>query len=201
MTEKKDDLSPFAALLVSKARKCHTFDVSGFFGMSDEPLAKVAIRVATKREQDMAVVEAWEYSKSLAGKDLQEAWSDRDILEDAKTACLLAKVLRDPVRPDEMPLFFTGRWMIEKMTVDQLSVLLNLYNTVKNRESPSPAQLDDDSIEKIAAACNLAAGTELPEQALAGLNREFLTQAVVLLSVKLAEARAAASGPVEHRED
>lgn len=181
------ELGPLARALAEKKRTCHDFDVRGFLGLTGN-LPKLKVRLATVREQDKAIAEASAYVKRLAGNDADVA-KDPDILENSKTAHILATACRDTDRPDELPAFPTGQFLLENTTTDQLATLLHLYNGVRNKESAAPLSLEDDRLEALIAMCSLASNTEIPDATLAAFPREYLVQAVVLLSGKLMDTR------------
>lgn len=179
--------SALALALEARERKVHPFDVTGFFGLGGKPMPQLAIRVPTKGEQDAAVVEAHRHAAAISGP-VEAAKSDGDLLDDAKIVEVLFRMCRDANDP-KCPAFPGPRWMRERLTTDQLGALMNLANEVRRAEAPGPQTIDDDLLEAFVSTAAFAAGSALPEAALAGCSREWLSQAFVLLSCKLQEAR------------
>lgn len=197
-------LSPLAAAIAARPRPVHAFPVSGFFHLGGSAIHAIGLRVAVKAEDDAAIVEAHKYAHDAtrgAGEAGASARTDADLLTDAKTIEALFRVCRavtlDPQAPEDMslakptiyPAFPAPAWMRANLTTDQVAVLLNLYLETKRREAPAPPELSDEQIEALATMCGQHAGDSIPEAVLAGYPREFLTHAVVLLAVKLSEAR------------
>jgi hypothetical protein len=182
--------SAFEMFLVSQERKLHERDVSGFFSAGGTTVPKIAFWVSTKAEDDAAVAAAHAYVAKVAGESAA-AKDDADLVLDAKAVEILWRVARDPADPN-YPAFTSPGVMREKLSTDKIATLLNLYNEVRALEGPAPAKIDDAEVEAIAELCAKHAGTDAPDTFLAGCSRVLLTQMLVLVSVKLAEARRAA---------
>lgn len=187
----EDRKSALVAALDARERKVHRFDVSGFFGLGDKEIPEIGFRVPTKHEEDGAVAGAHAYAKKRAGED-ESARHDPDILTDAKIVEVLFRATLEPSDQPGAVLYpaFSGGpdWMRKKLTSDQLACLFNLLSEVKRAESPTATALDTESILSIAKACWSSRNTDIPEVALAHCSREWLTQAFVLLAMRLADS-------------
>lgn len=190
--------SRLAKAIEARERKQYDFEVHDFFGLGNKPIHKIGIRVSTKSEQDGAVVAAHKYIEAKAGNSL----SDEDILVDAKTIEVLFHACREVVEVEpgaeppkhNYPAFPGPQWMRDNMTTDQLAVLLNLYNEVRRKESPTTWQISSEDVNALAFACAEISDSDLPEKLLARFDREWLTQAFVMLSVQLKEMRDVVQG-------
>lgn len=194
------ELSEIARAILARQRKTYEFDVGPYVGLG-ETVSKIAVRVPTKREQDIALVGAHEYVAQLSAKT-PAVKDDPEILLDAKAAFIVAVACRRAEEPEKMPAWPSGGWLSENLTSDQISVLLNLVNQVRAKESPTPTQISEEQIEAFIAMAALASGTELPDIALAGLPQVYVVQLFVMTAMKLAEARKqlAQPKPSEHED-
>jgi hypothetical protein len=170
-----------------KARPHHEFPVERYFSLGAE-VAKVAIRVATSREQDMALAAAHDYVVRMAGKS-DSAKSDVDLIHDAKASAIVASVVRDPTTPDMMPVWPTVDVVKEDLSSDQLGVLLRLVNEVRARFGPVDSELDDGKVEALAGMAAALAESNLPDDLLTPLPHPTLVQLYILTAVKLRDAR------------
>ena len=188
MTKADTKTTPFEAALRARGRKAYEFDVGFHFGLGDVPEGKVWIRTATKAEQDRALAGAHEYARTLAEKNPKVA-EDPDVLVDTKSAFIAFEVCRDSGAPNSNPLFLSPRVMLETMTPDQISVLVNLANEVRVKEAGS-REMSVDLVRDLAELCAKQIGTDIPEQVMAPFSREFLSHAFVLLAAENARLRA-----------
>ena len=187
--------SPLVQAIEARERKTHLFRVNEFLGLPGPEVQHVAIRVATKEEENSAVVSAHEYVKQVASNS--DAKSDPDLLTDAKTCHILHWVCREAGM--DAPAFLGRDWMVKHFTTDHIACLLNLYNEVRKAEGPAPKELTDTVIEAAAGLC--VAGVEsdevIPQMVLASWNRETLTEGFVALAIKLDVARREADAAQE----
>lgn len=167
-------------------RRCHDFDIDGFFGLGNAPIPKVAIRVPTKREEIAAIDQAHAMIKSLCGQP--EARTDADVIQDMKAACVAFWACRN-VSNHKYHAFPGPQWMFEHLTGDQIGALVNLMNQVRVLESPTPIEYGDETIEAWAVVLANNAGSDLPTVQMAGLPREHLTYLLTCFAEKLATAR------------
>lgn len=168
------------------------FDVSELLGT---PGAKVWVRVPTKGEQDLALKRAHEYVARLASGDGGEQLkADEDIVQDAKAAAILHAAVRgnDPGVEGMHPAFPSVRWIIEKLTADQIASLLSLVNEVRSGEAGGVRVLTADEVD---ALVEVISQSDLgsAQVAMARFQREALSHLVVVLATRLVAARAAAS--------
>lgn len=174
-----------AAEIAKRVRRLHEFDVGPAFKLATN---KIKIRVATKAEQDIALVGAHRYAETKA-KDAPSAAQDQDLLGDAKSAFVVFASCRDFETPEKMPAFMAPEWMMDNLTADEIAYLLNLVNEVRTAESPAPKDLSDAVVEDLIGLCAENAGNDIPEAVLAHMSREYLTSLAVLISMKLVDAR------------
>lgn len=189
-----EEQSELLTAIQERKRPVHEFEVNGLVGLSKEPIRKVAIRVATKREQDLAIAGAHAYVAKLAEKTPSVA-SDPDVLLDAKACYILATVLRDPGtesdpnRSDKMPIFPTGEVIADKLSTEQIAALIALANQVRRIESPAAEEIGEDLVQAVVQLCSSLSDTDLPEAALARFTRVQLEQLIILLCMRLDTAR------------
>ena len=194
MTQQKPDAPMSDLAKALEARKPQYFDsaVADLVGEvvlcpDGEPIQFVKVRVASKGEQDRALIEAHRYVKRMAA-DVPAAANDPDILLDAKNACIIATVFRDADAPDAMPAFRTGQWVIDKLTTYQIGRMLNAYADVLRRAGEVKSAPSDDEVESLATLCAYLE----PERAstvLVGASREYLADVTVALSKRLEDTR------------
>lgn len=184
MTEK----SALQTALESRSRKTFDFDLSQYISVAAS-MPKVRVRVATKFEQDRALVAAHNYVKELASSN-EKAASDPDILEDAKSAAIAFECCRDAESKNDMPAFNSPKDMMRTLTADEIAVLVNLCNEVRAKVSPAPKDISRDTLESLIKMCVDHVGDDIPEAVFANFGREYLTHMVVLLCCELTEARA-----------
>jgi hypothetical protein len=180
--------SALALALEARERKCHEFEAANFLGAGAKPIGKVAIRIATKAEQDRAVLAAHAYVEKLAKGaqvDPRLVADDRDILTDAKTCHILHEVCRDSTDP-KYPAFPGPVWMIEHLSTDEIAVLLNHYTEVLRTSGAIESDFSPDRVSAIACLLAEHADTDGPNLYLLRYTREQLTELCVLLAIKLA---------------
>lgn len=190
--------SPLVQAIEARPRKTHLFRVNEFLGLPGPDVQHVAIRVATKEEENSAVVSAHEYVKEVASNS--DAKSDPDLLTDAKTCHILHWVCREAGM--DAPAFLGRDWMVKHFTTDHIACLLNLYNEVRKAEGPAPKELTDETAEAILGACGQAIqdGEQVPTWVLANCNRETLSELVLVAAMKLDVARSEADSANAQRD-
>lgn len=182
--------SEVVAQLEARKRKLFDFEAQNFVGPGQGVIGKVKVRVATKAEQDRAIVSAHQYVARLT-KGTEQAATDNDILMDAKTVHILHTVVRDADSPDAITAFPSPQWMMEHLSRDEISVLLNHYNYVAAQCTPLQVDISEERVDAIAEFCAQHAGDDLSTIRLLTCDREYLTELVVALSVKLKNLEAA----------
>lgn len=187
-----DGKSRLAKAIEARGRKFAIVDVShlGLTREADKPVAKIAIRVNTKGEEDRAIVDAWKRIEAMAkGSD---ALKDGDLTTESKLCHALWNACRDVDEQGQMAVtgvFPSPGWMLANLTTDELAALLNIYNDVRFRYSPHPFDFNDDETERVLMLCADGADTEIPTALLAGIPREVAAQYLILAAVKLKAAR------------
>lgn len=181
--------SALALAIETRRRKAYEFSVQGFFSLGEKPIHKIAVWVNTKFEQDKAVVAAHQVVQQLTA-EAESARKDEDLLLDTKTTQILFQACRRAEAGDEekgymYSAFPSPEWMRKNLTTDQLAVLINLYNEVRRKEAPIQSSITLEQVESVSKMCAENAASDVPEAVLAIFDREWMTQAFVLLSMKL----------------
>lgn len=182
--------SALAEAIEAQDRERHEFDVRGFFGLGDKPVPKLAIRVATKAEEDAALVAAHATVRDLSGGD-KNAMADFDLLGDQKLIQILFRVCFSATEKTTegvyYPAFPGPDWMRRHMTTDQIATVMNLYHEVRKASGSTRSVISFEDVEGLALACAEASGSDLPEAMLANADRTWLTEAFILLAVRYKE--------------
>jgi hypothetical protein len=177
--------SKLVQAIEARPRKVYEFEVQGFFDLGGKAVHKIGIRSATKSEQDKSIIAAYQRIEELSGHDRYKG--DEDLIVDAKTIQILFHVCRRAEEGDKKsgyryPAFPGPAWMADNLTTDQIAVLLHLYSEVREKEGPLRSSISMDDIRTMAKLCSDSSDTDIPEHVLAAAEREWLTQAFVLLS-------------------
>jgi hypothetical protein len=189
-------LSALAQVIAARERRCYDFETNGFLGLAGKPILTIKVRVATKGEQDRAVLGAHKYVEELAKDarvDAKVAAEDRDILSDAKTCFILFEVCRDAEDPN-YPAFPGPRWMIDHLSTDEIGVLLNCYTEVLRATGTIDFDLSTERVEALSQALAATADSDAPNAYLARYTREQVTEICIRLAVMLDERRDEAAG-------
>lgn len=168
------------------------YDVSELLGT---PGAKVWVRVPTKGEQDLALKRAHEYVARIAtGEGGEQMKHDVDLVQDAKAAAILHAAIRgnDPGVEGMHPAFPSVRWIIEKLTADQIASLLSLVNEVRSSEAGGVRVLTPEEVDALVDVISQS-DLQSAQVAMARFQREALSHLVVVLATRLVAARTAAS--------
>jgi hypothetical protein len=203
-TPTKERVSALEQALTERERKTYCFPVH-FLVFPGKPMLGVGIRVATRTEDDEAIIEAHKHAVKKAGDPNSAAVTDPDLITDAKTVEALYRICRevDPesikANPDQPDKWATTQYaafrgpsiLRDKLTTDEIAFLLALYLEVKRKEAPGATEISDETVEALAESCALNADNDVPEAVLAKYPRTFLTHSLVVLSVKLVTAREA----------
>jgi hypothetical protein len=190
VAESEARMTEVARLIAARERVGYTFEC-GFLGLGKKPIPTLKIRVATKGEQDRAVLAAHKYVDEIAkgvGVETQSASQDRDILTDAKTCFILFEVCRD-VADARYPAFPGPRWMIDHLTTDEIAVLLNCYGEVLRITGTLEYDLATDRIEALSQALAAVADSDVPNQLLLRYTREQVGEICVRQAILLDERR------------
>lgn len=192
----------------ARGEAVYTFPVSGFFGLGNKPILHIGFRMQGSLEDDAAIDAAHRYLHDLtsgSGEAGASARADGDLLDNAKTVEALWRATREveehppgsgqwrAVANPGYPAFAGGpAWMRKHLTKRELAILLDLLAEAKRLDGLKRGiteDVDDGSVEAVAAMCAQHVGDDVPETMLAGVARPVLTHLVVLLSQKLAAAR------------
>lgn len=182
------ELSDIAKAILERGRQGKSFDVANFFGLGGKQIPKIYFRLAVKAEDNDAIVAAHAYAAEAgakAGVGAEAARNDADILSDSKHIEFLWRACRkDDER--EYDVFPSPSWMRENLRTDEIGALLHLYNETKRALGPAP-KFDDEGIDALISIAIAAAssGERMPQQVLATLNREAVTEAFVCAAIKL----------------
>ena len=188
----EERMSTLARMIAERERICYDFETNGFLGLAGKPIQKIKVRVATKGEQDRAVLGAHKYVEELAKDarlDVKVASEDRDILSDAKTCFVLFEVCRDADDP-KYPAFPGPRWMMDHLSTDEIGVLLNCYTEVLRATGTIDFDLSTDRIDALSKALAATADTDAPNAYLVRYSREQVVEICIRQAVMVDELRA-----------
>lgn len=184
-----DPKSELVQAIEKRARKAWTFEISTALAKGG-PSGAFRMRVATVVEQDKALVMAHRYVAELTAKETTPAGTDAELLGNAKVAYLMQAVSLHPER--DVPIFPSGRWLLDHTTTDELSVLLSHYQEILRLSGPIEFDLSEDRIEGLAALLAAHADTDGPNIALLAFTREQVGEIAVRLALLLKKAKAPA---------
>ena len=191
--KKTEHKSALALALEERERPVHEFEVQGFFGLGDQEIQQIGIRVNTKSEEDAAIVGAHKNVQMKAGGGAESARDDPDLIDDSKAVEALFRACRDVDGEGEKkymyPAFPGPNWMRKHLTTDQISTLLNLYHEVRRREAPEGWNITVETVEELAEACAVTSGSDYPDLTLASRPQEWVVQAFIILSVRYMEIK------------
>lgn len=183
----EEEKSELAAALEARAKNRPTQVVDGlaFTGPGDKVVGSLAMRVATKQEEHLAILRAEVYVRDL-GKSGGIELKDPALIEAARTVFILAEVCRHPKHPNSLSVFGTGKWMMEHLTCDEVGKLLDIYN--RHRVAASPfdnAQMTPEAVEETAAQLAQYATTDLADAIVQSKDRIWLEQYAIHVSMML----------------
>jgi len=184
-----DEESPLVKALEERQKNRATwdFEATNMMGPGGKSLGAYKIWVASKAEQDAAVVNAHKYAEELGGKDTP-ASKDADILTEAKTAHILHTCCRHHAKPQALAAFPSPKWMMQHMSTDELGVLLNNYNACLGESGVFEMDTSEERVEFYISLCAEAGYTDLPDMALAQCHRDYLIYLLVCCAKKLRRA-------------
>jgi hypothetical protein len=160
-----------------------------FIGAGDKTFGSVAVRVATKGEENSALLQAQDYMSKLT-PDKKAELKDPDIVEDVKTVHILHAVIRDARDPHNFPAFPSPAFMMQTMTRDEVGALLNISVDYQSSQSPLAVKIDDDAVEVLARGlAEFWRNPQATQSLFADKSRAWLEEALVLLSVKYDAAK------------
>jgi len=185
MADDQVERSEIATAIEQRERKLYEFDVSGFFGLGDKPIPKLAIRDPMKGEENAAIAAAHVVAKAWAKGD-QDTRSDADLLDDLKLkeviqrCCFVAG--QKTKQGDPIQAFYGGKWMEEHFSTGQIAVIHNLILEVRKAESPALWDIKLEDVMALAEGCAKTRDSDMPEALLAPCSREWMTTAFILLA-------------------
>jgi hypothetical protein len=179
--------SKLGELIKAQPRKTYEFPVDAFAALGGE-VHKVAIRVATKKEQDVALKSARAYVARMLERGEKPEDAD-EFFEDAKSAAIVAACCLDPEQ-GMLPVWPNVDVVSEDLTPDRIAVLVRMVNEVRAKDGPVPIDLDDARVESFATMAAVGACTDVPDTLLTPLSHPYLVHLYVLTALKLQEARA-----------
>jgi hypothetical protein len=177
--------SAIGKLLAAQPRKTYEYEINGFFAFK-EPVSKIAIRVPTKREQDMAMSSARTYVKKYLEKN-EAPENIPEFTQDAMSAAIVATCCLDPSQ-EMLPVWPTIDVVCEDLTADRIGVLVRLVNEVRAKDGPTPIEIDDDRVEAMANLAAATSGTEASGELLAPIAHTYLVHLYMLTAVKYVNA-------------
>jgi hypothetical protein len=218
-----EHMSDIAKAIEAEGRFVRCVPMPDFFGPTHKASLVVAYRVAVKGEEDDAIVAAHKYAQEAAKNAGDAAGAaaraDADLLGDAKNIEALYRVcreaeqdgkggwrLKEKAKPDgsgdkfSYSAFPSPSWMRARLSTDQLAYLMNAYIAVRAEASPGgPDEVSEDQHEALVTLCAEHWNDDLPDAVLNAFSRPRLTNAFVLLTRKLVEARTARDALLEER--
>ena len=186
MAEKRRP-SALEQALEKRERRFFEFDVTDVFGLDGEARHRIAIRAPNRDEEDRAVDGAHEY----AAKKSEGARTDPDIMTEAKALGVIRRCVFEAGEmkdADRTQVFGSVDWCRKNMTSDEIAVIFNMVEEVRRKVSALRTGIELDMVDRLARTCWAARDTDIPEALLADCDREFLSQAFVLLACQCAEA-------------
>jgi hypothetical protein len=180
-----EEKSELAAALEERAknRKTQLVDGLAFTGPGDKVVGALAMRVATKQEENLAILRAEVYVRDL-GKGSAIELKDPSLIEAARTVFILAEVCRHPKHPQSASVFGTGKWMMENLTCDEIGKLLDIYNRHRVAASPfDQAEMTPEVVEETAAQLGQYATTDLADAIVQNKDRIWLEQFCIRLAM------------------
>lgn len=176
-------------------------DCQEFISAGGRSFGQVSIRVATKSEENAALLQAERFIREMTA-DSKSELKDPDIVDDVKTVHILHAVVRDAKDPKNFPAFPSPKWMMQHLTRDEIGALLNISASYQAEVSPLRVTIDDESVELLAdGLAQFASNPEATRIAFGDKTRAWLEEAMVLLAVKYDAAKTTIGAQVERMRD
>lgn len=169
--------SALAAGIEARGRRGAVVDCSRFMGLGQKPCGPAFVQVPSVADELEAVDAAQIHASKLT---LEATRKDPDFINTAKSVELVWRAFRDDA-DRKYPLFPGPDWMRANLTSDEIGALLNILLEVRREHGPDPVVIQGETVQIIADAC--AKSDAMASNILAGLSREQLTAAFVLLSI------------------
>ena len=171
----------------AKNRPVQVVEGLAFTGPGHKVIGSIALRVATKQEENAAIAQAEVYLKGLASQaDGAVDVKDPDLANAARTVYILHAVCRDPKSPNTAFAFTSGKEMMRLLTCDEVGKLLDLYNRFRAAQSPFDRALTVEDVEAEAARLAAVGTTEVADMLVQSKDRIWLEQFAVRLSMLFA---------------
>lgn len=184
------DKSDLVEAIERRERRAWLFEAASFLQKGFPKLGKYRMRIATVDEQDnalhMARRHVEEKAKS-AGTSPDDAKKDPDLTQNARVAYMMHACCLHAEH--DRPAFPSGKWMLERLSTDELAVLLNHYNEILRLSGPIDLDLSTERVEGLAALMAARAETDAPNMALMAFTREQVAEIAIRLSTLLVETR------------
>ncbi len=172
--------SALAAGIEARGRRGAVVDCSRFMGLGGKPCGSAFVQVPSVADELESVDAAQTHASKLT---LEATRKDPDYINTAKSVELVWRAFRDDA-DRKYPLFPGPDWMRANLTSDEVGALLNILLEVRREHGPDPVVIQGETVALIADAC--AKSDTMAGNILAGLTREQLTSAFVLLSIEWA---------------
>jgi hypothetical protein len=190
--ESESQSSSLVEAIENRPRRVFVVDMSKFLGLAGKQMETAAVRVLVEAEEIDALVKAHKQVKEAVG-DVQNALQDEDLLVNTKTIHAIWRAFRrnepgDAEKGYMYPAFPSPTWMQNNLTTDELGALLHIYNDWRRHSSTIDDSIDLERLRGLARAIHKYEGSDLPEALLAGLDREWVVQAFILLALELGDA-------------
>jgi hypothetical protein len=175
VAEEKSDI---AKALEERAKNRPTQIVDGlaFTGPGSKIVGSIAMRVASKQEENAAVAQSAVYLKDLASQ-AQGAFDVKDprLAVDADIVHILHAVCRDPRDPANRFAFTTPREMMRLLTREEVAKLFDIYVRFKVSQSPYVETIEVD-VEREVQRLHMSGDVGAAELDLQSRSREWLEQ-------------------------
>lgn len=171
--------------LEQRERVCWSYDVDTFTSKPKGGFGQIRIRVPMQEELHECMLKIRAYVKEYAKDSGLD--TDPDFLANVKAVHFLNLACRQ--QDSDGPAFQGVRWMMQHLTADELSVLLNLYHQTLILASPMDLGLDDQKVESVATLCATYTKDKDLNEFVAQFSREVMAELLIRVSVKLSDAR------------
>lgn len=130
------------ARILSRGRLPHATVDFPRFDDAGRPVAQVYLRPLTQMELDLARANARAYVARILGKEGNVPWKPEELEDNATAAEILAVACRHPDDP-ERPFFEYGVVETRMCTTEELAILFNHYNVIREKSYPTFREMTD----------------------------------------------------------
>jgi hypothetical protein len=179
--DKRTTMTELELDLFGQPRKIYTFPLSAIKPSAREG-AQLRLRVNTVAENQAALRAATKYQE----KHPEECRKDPDYFHYTRAAFALHTATRHIIH-DDLPAFQDGEFMLDQMTPNMMSDLLQLYNECSRSETKTYIKepFTKEQEDAIVQMCQETSETDTPNILLASLPSEMLAELVIRLSNRL----------------